>query len=294
MLTWPPILGWRQCNGHKPVCHRCVSRGLDDSCKYEVHVKTAKETMVREIRDLQAKNNWVEQILRAISADGNGPEIIQRLKDGESYQSVAERLGRPPFADLPDLSPTSQRQLTDLLMDYDKDATGDRDSESGIRHDGEWTSVTSDHGFIDHLFSLYFTWVHPVHMLFSRNHFLSSYRNQSNLYCSSALVNAICAMGCLFVGEKGKYSTEDGSDPEKLRTLFMKESHSLIKPEHYNKTTILQTFAVLFLVELGHGQGARASAYIRLAGDAMNSLRENHYSTEAMEITKWGIYALKW
>lgn len=57
---------------------------------------------------------------------------------------------------------------------------------------------------------------------------------------------------------------------------------------------MLQTFAVMFLVELGHGQGARASSYIRLAGDAMNSLRDKTYSTEAMEVTKWGVYALYW
>ena len=250
--------------------------------------------MVREIRDLQEKNNWVEQILRAISTDDNGLEIIERLKNGESYRIVAERLGRPPFAEVEDLSPTSQRQLTHALMDYEMDTAGARDSESGIRHDGEWTSVTNDHDFIDHLFALYFTWVHPVHMLFSRNHFLSSYRNQSNVYCTSSLVNAICAMGCLFMGEKGKYSTQDGFDPEVLRKKFMDESRSLIKPEHYNKRTIVQTFAVMFLVELGQGQGARASSYIRLAGDAMNSLRDNSYSTEAMEVTKWGIYALNW
>lgn len=250
--------------------------------------------MVREIRDLQEKNNWVEHILRAISTDDSGTEVIQRLKNGESYRSVAQSLGRPPFPDIPDLSPKSQRQLSDALMDYDKDVASDRDSESGIRYDGEWTSVTSDHAFIDHLFSLYFTWVHPVHMLFSQNHFISSYRNHCNLYCTSSLVNAICAMGCLFLGEKGKYSTEDGSDPDKLRPRFMEEARSLIKPKHYNTRTMVQTFAVMFLVELGHGQGARATSYIRLAADAMNSLQDNNYSTEAMEITKWGIYALNW
>ena len=276
------------------MCHRCASRGLDDSCKYEVHIKTAKEMMVREIRDLQAKNNWVEQILRAISLDDNGPEIIECLKNGESYRSVAEKFRRPPFADIEDLSPTSQRQLSDALMDYEKDSVGQRDSESGIRHDGEWTSVTSDHELINHLFALYFTWAHPANMLFSRNHFLSSFRNKANLYCTSSLVNAICAMGCLFMGEKGKYSTEDGTDPQKLNERFMDEARSLIKPKHYNKRTTVQAFAVMFLVEMGQGQGARASSYIRLAGDAINSLRDHAYSTDAMEVTKWGIYALNW
>ena len=275
-----------------PVCHRCASRSLEDSCKYEVHVKTAKEKMIREIKDLQRKNNWVEQILRAITTDDNGPQIMECLKNGDSYRSVAERLARAPFPDVDDLSPMSQRQLTDVLKDYEMDIAGDRDSESGIRHDGEWTGVTGDHGFVDHLFSLYFTWVHPVHMLFSRNHFLSSFQNQANVYCSSSLVNAICAMGCLFIGEKGKYSSEDGYDPDSLRNRFMAEARSLISPKHYTKKTVVQTFAVMFLVELWQGQGARASPYVRLAGDAMNSLGDSSQCSEAMEITKWGIFAL--
>ena len=57
---------------------------------------------------------------------------------------------------------------------------------------------------------------------------------------------------------------------------------------------MLQTFAVIFLVELGHSQGVRASSYIRLAEDAMNSLQDKTYSTEVMEVTKWGVYALHW
>ena len=250
--------------------------------------------MVREIKDLKQKNNWVEQILGAMSSDGNEREILERLKNGESYRSIAEKLDRPLFAETEGLSPRSQRQLSVALMDYEMDRAGERDPESGILHEGRWTSVTNDRELIDHLFSLYFSWVHPVHMLFSRNHFISSYRNQADLYCSSSLVNAICAMGCLLLGEKGRFSAEEGLDPVMLRRDFMDEARSLIKPEHYNKRTIVQTFAVMFLVELGQGQGSRASSYLRLAGDAVNSMRDNTYSTEAMQISKWGIYALNW
>ena len=248
--------------------------------------------MVREIKDLKQENNWVEQILRAVIGGGNEREILERLKNGESYQSIAEKLDRPPFAESGGLSPTSQRQLSAALMDYEMDIAGQRDPESGILHEGRWTSITSDPELVEHLFSLYFSWVHPVHMLFSRNHFMSSYRNEANLYCSSSLVNAICAMGCLLLGEKGRFSTQEGLDPVMLRMKFMGEARSLIKPEHYTKWTTIQTFAVMFLVELGQGQGSRASSYIRLAGDAVNSLRDDKYSTEAMRISKWGIYAL--
>jgi hypothetical protein len=60
----------------------------------------------------------------------------------------------------------------------------------------QWTSVTSDPALLDHLFQLYFSWVHPVHTLFSEGHFVDSYRRQSNQYCSSILVNSMCAMAC--------------------------------------------------------------------------------------------------
>ncbi|KAI9821198.1 MAG: hypothetical protein M1827_003932 [Pycnora praestabilis] len=282
-----------KCDGNKPACSRCVSREQESACHYEVHVKTAKEEMVREIKDLQEKNDRVERILSALVRDTQGPEIITRLRNNESYQSIAEALGRPPVLGIRSLSPTAQRHLSDALMDYELDWGSSRDPESGLIQGNGWTNVTSDDDLINHLLSLYFTWVHPSSMVFSEAHFRASFRNHSNLYCSSALVNAICAMGChLYDDHDEKFEKEELSNPAFLREAFMQEARSLIKPHTQQKMATIQTFSIMFMVDLASGKGLRASSYIRLAAEKMTIRQGSHYSTEAAQIAAWGIYSL--
>ncbi len=246
--------------------------------------------MVREIKDLKEKNTWIEQILAALVSNGHGSEVANRLRSGESYRTIAHSLGAD--ADIPDLSPNSEQRLSEALMDYDMDSSGERDSETGLIHGRDWTGVTSNESLVDHLVALYFTWVHPVHMVFSENHFIASYGTKSNLYCSAALVNAICAMGCHVYDPAGDEGTELEMDPKVLGEKFMDEARSLIRPEIHHRMSTIQTFAIMFMVDLASGKGSRASTYIRLAAENLNTRMEAQYSTEAMEISKWGIYAL--
>ena len=76
---------------------------MEDSCHYEVHAKTAKDLMLREIRQLQRKNEdleeqhsvlserheWVEQIIMSFKDDGQRAELVNRLKRGESHEDIA-------------------------------------------------------------------------------------------------------------------------------------------------------------------------------------------------------------
>lgn len=246
--------------------------------------------MVREIKDLKEKNTWIEQILAALVSNGHGSEVANRLRSGESYRTIAHSIGAD--ADIPDLSPNSEQWLSEALMDYDMDSSGERDSETGLIHGRDWTGVTSNESLVDHLVALYLTWVHPVHMVFSENHFIASYGTKSNLYCSAALVNAICAMGCHVYDPAGDEGTELEMDPKILGEKFMDEARSLIRPEIHHRMSTIQTFAIMFMVDLASGKGSRASTYIRLAAENLNTRMETQYSTEAMEISKWGIYAL--
>ncbi|MCJ1248761.1 hypothetical protein MMC30_005980 [Trapelia coarctata] len=251
-----------------------------------------KEEMIREIRALREKNNWVERILRAIRADDDGAAIIERLRNGESYEAISKTLDRPPFSELPQLSPKFRVQLTKAIAEHSMDMEGE--GNAGTLMPGtSWSNVTDSESLMDTLMALYFTWVHPVHMLFSENHFMASYKNQSDLYCTSALVNAVCAMGChLLDVEKDERRLWPGIDTEVLREKFLKEALKKLPQDSAPKMTTIQAYAILFLVDLGSGKGSRASHYIRLAGDALNARLEYHYATEAMEITRWGIYAL--
>ena len=83
---------------------------MEDSCHYELHAKNAKDQMLHEIRQLQRRyedleeqhsamaeeHALVEQIIRSFKNDGQRPELINRLKRGESIPSIASWLGSVP------------------------------------------------------------------------------------------------------------------------------------------------------------------------------------------------------
>ena len=265
-----------------------------NACRYEVHVNTAKEEMVREIRGLQEKNDWVERILRALRADVEGKEIIECLRNGESYKSIAGRLRRGSLGDIAKESPTAERQLSEAFMDLEMNAVSDGTLglDLYLEDNARWTNVTTDDSLVDHLMALYFTWLHPCHVIFSEVHFMASYRNRSNLYCSTSLVNAVCAMACRFFEFAPDYQRNPAIDAEQLGDRFMEEARSHIKPDMYYKMTTLQTFAIMFLVELSSGKGSRAAAYIRIAADKLNGRLDSQNLTEASEICSWGLYVL--
>ncbi|MCJ1389446.1 hypothetical protein MMC18_002303 [Xylographa bjoerkii] len=283
------------CDGAQPVCGRCVSRHVQRECRYDLHIKTQKQEMIHKIHQLESSYSYIEQIIRALSSDENGEDIINRLRNGQSYQSVAESLGQSPLGSLSglgNLSPTSQRNFTMAINDYDKDATRERGMNTGPFSGGEWTTVTTDHTLINHLLTLYFTWVHPVHMLFSRPHFMASFVNRVDIYCTSALVNAICAMACHLFDPSHDEGFEADLNPKDLREQFMKEARRQVQDAPSKKLAIVQTYAVLFLVDLSSGRGANSASYIRLAADCIDQSIESGYSSQAAEMTRWGIYAL--
>ena len=251
--------------------------------------------MVRKIKDLQEKDNYVELILSSLKYNEEASDVLNRLRKGESYQSIAKTLGephKPPIPGIPlDLSPDSQLRLSRTIRDYQIDAARERDPDSGLIQGGHWTNVTHDAALIEHLFALYFTWAHPVHMLFSQTHFTASYRQQSNLYCTSALVNAICAMGCNYFDASEEHNPQ-GLDPVEMRERFMDEARSLLTPEQCRKLTAMQALAIMFLTELCSAKGSRAASYLSTAATELKRSLDSEYSTEVTEITRWGIYSL--
>jgi len=66
----------------------------DSECIYEIHIKHAKEELVKQIKHLQGKNYLAHQIFQALSADDQVPKILDMLKKGESHESIVKSLGR--------------------------------------------------------------------------------------------------------------------------------------------------------------------------------------------------------
>lgn len=256
--------------------------------------------MIREIQRLQRKNeyleeekdtlgeknSWIEKIMRSLEEDGQGPEVISRLKRGESHKSIAEWLGRPLVkSDTESLSPTTENQISQAIEQYHRSLVENHDPRY-------WTNVSTEAELIEHLVKLYFTWIHPVHMMFDEEHFNSSFKDCSDVYCSSALVNIICAMSCHLLHDTRDDDEQTKAGIEALRTQFISESRSLMKHADPGKMTSIQTYAIMFLVELGSGHGLLASSHLRWAVENLTAKQTAEQSSEAEEVTAWGILTL--
>jgi hypothetical protein len=137
---------------------------------------------------------------------------------------------------------------------------------AGVLPNIVWTSVTTDPNILDHLFQLYFAWIHPVHTLFSEGHFVNSFRYNSKLFCSPVLVNAMCALACHL------HANAETDEIEQLGLSFSDAVRSEIEPDDGCLTTI-QALAILFLVDCGRGRGLRASSYLTLASRSLSNIK---------------------
>ncbi|KAL8718910.1 MAG: hypothetical protein Q9225_004013 [Loekoesia sp. 1 TL-2023] len=241
-----------KCDGRKPACSRCANRQQSRSCVYEMHSKAAKDQMMAEIERLRTenqhlvqrhlvlgeKNDLLESVVQSLRDDHQSKEIMHYLKRGENLRSIAERLGRPSIADLRSISPESERQLNTSIEQYRQRWIDSQDPCF-------WTNVTSDPVLVEHLMTLYLTWIHPLHVIFDEEEFMSSFRKCEDLYCSPSLVNAICAMACHVL--RSEWRRDDGAQGgiDHLQRKFMDEVEELLRDGKAPKMVAIQTWAVV-------------------------------------------------
>lgn len=157
-------------------------------CVYEIHLRDAKEELVKYINELKEKDRLTGRILDALSSDETVSEILDQLQNGHAHKNIVEWLDQSLLGDAE--TPPSRKSSLSTMETSDHEMGG-----SGPTFD-MWTSAIPDPGTIDYLLQLYFEWVHPVHTLFNKDRFLDSYKLHSGHFCSSILVNALCAMAC--------------------------------------------------------------------------------------------------
>ncbi|KAK8045472.1 hypothetical protein PG993_005496 [Apiospora rasikravindrae] len=161
-----------------------------------------------------------------------------------------------------------------------------------------WTSVTQDMSLVQHLLALYFCWEYPIFATIHKEYFLADFLSGRQRYCSTGLVNAILALGCLF-------SSEAGSDcnPVYLRSLsdqFFKQSlRSSAQASTQYSLVNIQALGILSLRELRCGRNAEGRYYagqsMRLAIEmGLNKVghdgEEGHVAVATT--TFWGAFAL--
>ncbi|CZT03624.1 related to nitrate assimilation regulatory protein nirA [Rhynchosporium graminicola] len=265
-----------KCDGNKP-CKRCASRDENSTCVYEVHVKHAKEELVKQIKELRTKDHQSGHILQALANNEKVPEILERLRNSDTHESIIAFLGRPPTADFETLSPMPSHQSTYEGSDHEM---------GGVDTSRPWSTVTTETAILDPLFQLYFAWVHPVHTLFSEGHFTNNYARGLKSYCSPVLVNSICALACSL------HTASEGEDLNygQLGAEFSNAARRELDPEGKDITTI-QAFAVMYLVDCAGGNALRATAYLRIATLALLQMvsQENDGFEESCKTTVRGI-----
>lgn len=186
----------------------------------------------------------------------NEHDILERIKNRDSITDIANWLES--------IESNGESQLS-IYAGSNNELDGDLPSEF------VWTTVTSDDEVIEHLISLYFTWVHPFYPLFSEGHFVDSMKQESDEFCSHNLFNAICAMACYL----HTAIDEDIIDYKRMGTQFSDFVRNRIDPQDSSLTNI-QAFAVMFLVRCAQGQGFSGSVYLTIASRSMESLRPSN------------------
>ncbi|KFY04044.1 hypothetical protein V490_00014 [Pseudogymnoascus sp. VKM F-3557] len=250
--------GRAKCDGNKP-CSRCTTRAEMTPCVYEIHIKHAKEELMKQIHELRAKNNLNERVIKALQSGDKAPDILRALSSGDSLESIVQSLGSQPVEEQDHVSP--EGSPTSIV------GGSEHEPRTQIRSGFAWTIVTHESTVLDHLFQLYFAWVHPISTLFSEAHFVQSYKGQNSRHCSSQLVNAMCALACHLHTQ----SEESELDSDQLGIQFSEAFLTGFDPDDKSITSI-QAAAVMFLVELGRGFGLRGSSYLRLATESIAEL----------------------
>lgn len=223
----------------------------------------AKEELVKkvnqhqeQIKKLKEEDHLAKQILWALSADEEVPEILDRLQNGHAYKSIVEWLDHSLRTDSETPPPINSQ--------YSTSEDSDHEMKSPEPTHGMWESVTSDSATIDHLLHLYFKFVHPVHRLVNKVRFCESYTRYAKSFCSSILVNAMCAMACHLNLRR------DGIEAD-FEELGLKFSDSVrLEIDALDRSvTAIQSFGVMFLVDLFRSNALRAASYLNTTSNIL-------------------------
>lgn len=265
-------------------------------------LQTVNKALAEAAAKLEKRHNLLKdisdgqrQIIDAISNNGHGKEIISRLYAGASYQSIADWLSdQEPIARTMQTGPIAHHRIVEVVKIFEARHGATDLSRAGSLDevDAPWTKVCSSQIFILHLFYLYFTWIHPVHMLFSESDFKRDFQTHGKTHCSSSLVNAICAMACHLL-EADQGSSRSKTDLKLVRNGFLNEALATLSPENYHHLTSIQTFAIIYLAEMSDGRTHSAYPYLRSATEYLNASKPDQQNLRAYELSGWGIHTLK-
>jgi hypothetical protein len=165
-----------------------------------------------------------------------------------------------------------------------------------------WTTVTDDLAFVNRLLTLYFTWSHPFYIIFSRESFYKDFNEGRNKYCSSLLVNAICAYACHLTDEPA-----GRTDPANFRSAgdhFFAEAKRLLHQDESPSLTTTQALCLMSMREPSTGRDSSGFGYIgrcirmcvelglHINNSASPALGLTPSEIEVRKVTFWGCFTV--
>ncbi|KAI9860250.1 MAG: hypothetical protein M1824_003250 [Vezdaea acicularis] len=232
--------------------------------------------MVREIKELQEQLHqqkqdnkdlerelyWAQQVLGAIVAADRVDVIVAKLQKGHTPESIARELG---LTSEEALGMPRRRGSVRGSSVIEESGLDERSNDFSSERRTSWTRVSLDPYLLNQLMQLYFQWIHPVYMLFSKTLFLEGFNTRKGPHCSSALVNAIYAVAADLLDPSTLKALDTRRLIDGIREDFANEARSHLVSEKKTTATTVQTLAVLFLVDSGAGETSQASAYLETA-----------------------------
>lgn len=128
-----------------------------------------------------------------------------------------------------------------------------------------WSTVVQDDDTLEHLVELYFTWQHSFFQSFPEHLFRKDMASGSTKYCSSMLINAICAAGC-FLSHRPEVSVET----EAGRTFATRLIDEAKKQYSDDQASNITSTAALYLISYVDGTRGELSGFWRYSGASSN------------------------
>ena len=270
---------------------------------------------------MQVKNNALDVVVNALRAlpEVEAAALFQSIRRGERLDSLAENVAtgggelglRTLDADLSEHIGTPGSRFhastpfssSENLMSPTERSWSDHQSQEPTEGAGSWFRIPQDADFVEHLLSLYFSWIHPFYTLFSKDHFLKDMARGGTKHCSPLLVNAILALACSYSDRSA--ARTDPSRPETAGDFFFREAVELDRRTDAVSLTSIQAVAVMAIREASAGRdhvGYRLSGRcirmamefgLHLADPPSGQTGLRPADVEIRKITFWGIFNLE-
>ena len=172
-----------------------------------------KRELQKENGELRRQKAVSDTIFHALRSRWQVSKILQLLTDHESLDLIAKiAAGAPPIecstgslmagSSIGTPSPASSATDEELFMQkYETEDSSQSQAETTAPA-CPWTATARDETLTRHLFSLYWTFLHPSSRLFSREQFLHGYDTGDQEHCTPFLVAAVCAAACTLLDSR--------------------------------------------------------------------------------------------